>query len=91
MAYNLKQEAAKPERFSGGHRLCAGCGAAVAVRGVMRALDADDKAVVGCATGCLEVSSFLYPYTAWRDSFIQTRGKGLDGGAMLYCRHIAAL
>jgi len=70
MAYNLKQEAAKPERFSGGHRLCAGCGASVAVRGVLRALNVEDKAVVGCATGCLEVSSCLYPYTAWNDSFI---------------------
>ena len=72
MAYNLKQELEKPERFSGGHRLCAGCGAGVAVRGVMRALDAEDKAVVGCATGCLEVSSFMYPYTAWKESFIHT-------------------
>lgn len=70
MAYNLKQEVAKPERFSGGHRMCAGCGSPVAVRGVLRAMDPDDKAVIGCATGCLEVSSFLYPYTAWQDSFI---------------------
>jgi len=70
MAYNLKQEVAKPERFSGGHRMCAGCGSPVAVRGVLRAMNPEDKAVVGCATGCLEVSSFLYPYTAWQDSFI---------------------
>ena len=70
MAYVLKQEVAKPERFTGGHRLCAGCGAAVAVRGVLRALNPEDKAVVGCATGCLQVSSFLYPYTAWQDSYI---------------------
>lgn len=72
MAYNLKQEVAKPERFSGGHRMCAGCGSPVAVRGVLRAMDPEDKAVIGCATGCLEVSSFLYPYTAWQDSFIHT-------------------
>ena len=72
MAYNLKQELAKPERFSGGHRMCAGCGAPVAVRGVLRALNTEDKAVVGCATGCLEVSSVLYPYTAWQDSFIHS-------------------
>jgi len=26
MAYNLKKEMSKPERFVGGHRLCAGCG-----------------------------------------------------------------
>ena len=72
MAYNLKQEAAKPERFVGGHRLCAGCGAGVAVRGVLRALDEEDYAVSGVATSCLEVSSCLYPYTAWQDSYIHT-------------------
>lgn len=72
MAYNLKQEVAKPERFAGGHRMCAGCGSPVAVRAVLRAMDPEDKAVIGCATGCLEVSSFLYPYTAWQDSFIHS-------------------
>lgn len=70
MAYNLKQELAKPERFTGGHRMCAGCGSPIAVRGVLRAINQEDKAVIGCATGCLEVSSFMYPYTAWQDSFI---------------------
>ena len=70
MAYNLKKEVEKPERFSGGHRMCAGCGSPIAVRNVLRAMDPEDKAVVCCATGCLEVSSFLYPYTAWEDSYI---------------------
>ncbi len=70
MPYNLKQEMSKPERFVGGHRLCAGCGCGVTVRAVMRALDPDTKAVVANATGCLEVSSFMYPYTAWTDSYI---------------------
>ncbi|SMC91427.1 thiamine pyrophosphate-dependent enzyme [Papillibacter cinnamivorans] len=72
MAYNLKTELSKPERFTGGHRLCAGCGAAVTVRAVMRALEPEDKAVVINATGCLEVSSFLYPFTAWTDSYIHS-------------------
>ena len=72
MAYNLKRELEKPERFAGGHRLCAGCGAGVAVRGVLRALEEGDKAVVGNATGCLEVSSFIYPNTAYYDSYIHT-------------------
>ena len=40
------------------------------MRAVLRALDPEDKAVVTNATGCLEVSSFLYPYTAWTDSYI---------------------
>ncbi len=72
MAFNLKQEAKKPERLTGGHRMCAGCGAPVVVRGVLRALKEEDHAVIGCATGCLEVSTFLYPYTAWNDSFIHS-------------------
>ncbi len=70
MAYQLKQEMRKPERLAGGHRMCAGCGAPVAVRAVLRALEPEDKAVICAATGCLEVSTFLYPYTAWQDSFI---------------------
>jgi len=72
MAYNLKEQVGKPERFAGGHRLCAGCGAAVTVRGVLRALDPEDKAVITNATSCLEVSSYLYPYTAYADSYIHT-------------------
>jgi len=70
MAYNLKEVAKKPERFTGGHRMCAGCGAPVVVRQILRALKPEDHAVIGCATGCLEVSTFIYPYTAWKDSFI---------------------
>lgn len=72
MAYNLKQQVEKPERLAGGHRLCAGCGAAIAVRGVLRALKPEDKAVITNATSCLEVSTFLYPYTAWQDSYIHS-------------------
>ncbi|HOM42601.1 MAG TPA: thiamine pyrophosphate-dependent enzyme, partial [Bacillota bacterium] len=72
MAYNLKQVMNKPERLTGGHRMCAGCGAPVTVRTVLRALKPEDHAVCCSATGCLEVSTFLYPYTAWKDSFIHS-------------------
>ncbi|MDD4493162.1 MAG: thiamine pyrophosphate-dependent enzyme, partial [Eubacteriales bacterium] len=72
MAYNLKQVAKKPERLTGGHRMCAGCGAPVVVRQVLRALKPEDHAVISSATGCLEVSTFLYPYSAWEDSFIHS-------------------
>lgn len=72
MAYNHKAELSKPERFAGGHRLCAGCGAGIVSRAMTRALNEGDKAVICNATGCLEVSSFLYPYTAWEDSYIHT-------------------
>jgi len=70
MAYNLKEVAKRPERFTGGHRMCAGCGAPVVVRQILRAVKPEDHAVIGAATGCLEVSSFLYPFTSWNDSFI---------------------
>ncbi|MDR1571217.1 MAG: pyruvate ferredoxin oxidoreductase [Clostridiales Family XIII bacterium] len=75
MAYNtysLKEAASRPERFVAGHRLCAGCGAPVAVRAVLRALRPEDRAVVCSATSCLEVSTCTYPYTSWNDSFIHT-------------------
>lgn len=72
MAYSVKQEAKKPERLTGGHRMCAGCGAPIVVRGVLRALKPEDHAVISSATGCLEVSTFLYPYSAWEDSFIHS-------------------
>ena len=72
MAYQLKEQVAKPERLSGGHRMCAGCGAPIAVRAVLRALNPEDRAVIANATSCLEVSTYLYPYTAWKDSYIHS-------------------
>ncbi len=70
MSYNFKAEMSKPERLAPGHRMCAGCGGTIAVRAVLRALHEGDKAVIGNATGCLEVSTFMYPYTAYEDSYI---------------------
>jgi len=64
----LKQLSHREERFTGGHRLCAGCGAAIVARQVM--LAADGPVVVANATGCLEVSTTLYPYTSWRTPWI---------------------
>lgn len=59
-------------RFNAGHRMCAGCGTPVIVRTVLRAVKKEDHVVVSNATGCLEVSSTIYPYTAWKDSYIHT-------------------
>ena len=72
MAYQFKKELEKPERFVGGHRLCAGCGAGITCRAVMRALEPEDRAVITNATGCLEVSSFMYPYTSWTESYVHS-------------------
>jgi len=65
---NLKELSKKKELLTGGHRLCAGCGASIAARQILSALD--DPVVVGNATGCLEVGTTIYPYTAWDTPFI---------------------
>ena len=42
------------------------------VRMVLRAVKNEDHVVISTATGCLEVSSTIYPYTSWTDSYIHT-------------------
>lgn len=65
----LKELSQREDRLEGGHRLCAGCGASIAVRQVL--LGAGDTSIVaGCATGCLEVSTTIYPYSSWKVPFI---------------------
>jgi pyruvate ferredoxin oxidoreductase beta subunit len=58
----------QPERLAPGHRLCAGCGASIIVRQMMAAID--DPVILANATGCLEVATTIYPYTAWRVPWI---------------------
>jgi len=66
---NIKELSAKiPERLGPGHRLCAGCGASIAVRQVL--MGTEDPVVAVCATGCLEVATTIYPYTAWKIPFM---------------------
>ena len=73
MPYNLKEIVAnKPSVFEAGHRMCAGCGAPPVARMVMRALKEGDHAVVANATGCMEVSTCIYPYSSWSSSYIHT-------------------
>ena len=67
---NLKELCKKEEKFTGGHRLCAGCGAGVIARQALMAIDS--PVVVTSATGCLEVSSTIFPYTAWKTSFFHS-------------------
>lgn len=55
---------AREEYLSPGHRLCAGCGSALAIRLALKALRG--PTVIAQATGCVEVSTTIYPHTAWR-------------------------
>ncbi len=51
------------EYFASGHRACAGCGEALALRHILKA--AGPKTIVAQATGCMEVVSTPYPETSW--------------------------
>lgn len=65
----LKELAARNEGLVGGHRACAGCGASASLRQVL--LAASDKPVVaGIATGCMEVVTTIFPYTAWNINLV---------------------
>lgn len=72
MAVNLKELSKKADRITAGHRMCAGCGAPIVAKWVLKALKPEDKAVIANATSCMEVSTCLYPYVAWKDSFIHS-------------------
>jgi pyruvate ferredoxin oxidoreductase beta subunit len=66
----LKQLAAREELMAGGHRACAGCLPMTAMRQIL--LTAGRDTVCGCATGCVEVVTTIYPYTAWRTPYIHS-------------------
>ncbi|MCX5679703.1 MAG: thiamine pyrophosphate-dependent enzyme [Candidatus Omnitrophica bacterium] len=67
---NVKEVVKQKELFTGGHRACAGCGAAIVARQVLMA--AGPNTVVASATGCLEVVSTIFPYTAWNVPFLHS-------------------
>ncbi len=48
--------------------MCPGCGIPIATRMILKATK--DPIVVANATGCLEVSTTIYPFTAWRVPWI---------------------
>ena len=58
------------EPLSPGHRLCPGCGASIVVRQILLAAPKDT--IIAEATGCLEVSTALYPYSAWNRPWVHS-------------------
>jgi pyruvate ferredoxin oxidoreductase beta subunit len=65
---NLKELSKREDRLAPGHRLCAGCGAGIVVRQILAAID--EPVVLANATGCLEVSTSIFPYSSWRVPWI---------------------
>jgi pyruvate ferredoxin oxidoreductase beta subunit len=70
MATNLKQLTQNEDLLCGGHRACSGCTGSNILRQIM--LTAGKDTVVGGATGCMEVVTTIFPYTAWKTSFIHS-------------------
>ncbi|HHX64309.1 MAG TPA: pyruvate ferredoxin oxidoreductase, partial [Chloroflexi bacterium] len=70
MRVNLRDIVNNPERLAAGHRLCAGCAEPTAVRQILHAIDG--LVVVATATGCLEVSTTVYPFTSWQVPWIHS-------------------
>jgi pyruvate ferredoxin oxidoreductase beta subunit len=58
----------REEFFTSGHRSCQGCGEALAVRWVCKAIGKD--AIIAHATGCMEIVSSGLPQTAWMHPWI---------------------
>ena len=65
---NIKELSKIPEKLGPGHRLCSGCGASITVRQVL--MGTKSPVVAASATGCLEVATTIYPFTAWNVPFI---------------------
>ncbi len=59
-----------PERLTGGHRLCSGCGAPICARNVLANIK--EPVIAVNATGCLEVATTVYPYSAWNIPWIHS-------------------
>jgi len=65
---NLRDIVNNEEQLAPGHRLCAGCAEPTVIRQILHAID--EPVVIGTATGCLEVSTTVYPTTAWNVPWI---------------------
>ena len=70
MNYKQLAEKMQSQKLASGHRACSGCGFPQIVRAVLASTD--KPLVVSCATGCLEVTSTIYPFTAWNVPFIHS-------------------
>ena len=65
---NLKELSKKEVLLTAGHRMCSGCGAPPVVKMVLLA---SEYPVIACSsTGCLEVSTCISEYTAWKIPWI---------------------
>ncbi|MDO4988170.1 MAG: thiamine pyrophosphate-dependent enzyme [Synergistes sp.] len=83
---NIKDLIKKETPLAKGHRMCPGCGAPSAIR--LALMGIDFPVVIVGATGCMEVSTTVYPYSSWRMPFMHTAfenaGAGISGVEAAY-------
>jgi pyruvate ferredoxin oxidoreductase beta subunit len=56
--------------FAPGHRACIGCGEALALRMIAKAIG--NNVIVANATGCMEIVASQLPFTSWHTPWIHT-------------------
>lgn len=67
-AVSIKDMVKRDRILNSGHRMCAGCAAPVVIKLMGMALRG--PTIVCNNTGCLEVATTIYPYTAWNIPWI---------------------
>jgi pyruvate ferredoxin oxidoreductase beta subunit len=70
MNYKQLAEKLRTQKLVPGHRSCSGCGFPAIVRAVLASTD--KPLVASCATGCLEVTTTIYPFSSWNIPFIHS-------------------
>jgi pyruvate ferredoxin oxidoreductase beta subunit len=77
--FTAKEIAEKPEIFMSGHRACAGCAPATVHRLILKAVRG--PTIATNSTGCMEVTSTIYPFTAWKIPWIHTAFENVAANA----------
>ncbi len=77
--FTAKEIAEKPELFMSGHRACAGCAPATVHRLILKAVRG--PTIATHSTGCMEVTSTIYPFTAWKIPWIHTAFENVAANA----------
>ncbi len=93
MATELEQsqlnEKAQDEYFLHGHRACAGCGPAIAMKLGLATLGPDT--VIVNSTGCMEVVSTQYPESSWKLAYVHSLFENVPSVATGVTRALKAL
>ena len=69
----------RKEQFAPGHTMCQGCGAAIIMRHLMKVVGED--AIVVMATGCVEVTTTVFPRTSWLNPWLHLAFENAGAGA----------